>query len=145
MPPNAVSRLHADREAQFLAHIVAIGWHEHEPIEGVLRSDVVMAMRGTSWLAGIHTGYEGVRRCLAGLRRVLHADDEQISFLHGVRHMIVRHDVEVHGPDNAVAMGLGVRVRYDDEEKIASLFVDPDDQGLFDHVANSLLSGSAAV
>lgn len=41
--------------------------------------------------------------------------------------MIVSHDVEVQGRDNAVQMGLMVRVRYDLEEKVDALLVDAHD------------------
>lgn len=143
MPPNSVSRLHAEREAQFLTHMGTFIRGELEPIDAAVRSDVVMVLPGSSWLAGMHIGYDGVRRCITGLRRVLRAEDNQLSFIHGARHMIVRHDVVVQGRDNAVQMGLMVRVRYDMEDKVDALFVDPDDQDLFDHVANSLMSGCA--
>ena len=57
--------------------------------------------------------------------------------------MIVSHDVEVQGRDNAVQMGLMVRVRYDLEEKVDALLVDAHDQDLFDNVANSLMPDCA--
>ena len=55
-----------------------------------------------------------------------------------------RHDIEVHGPDHVVEMTLRVRVRYDSEGKAASISLEPDDLGLFDHVLNTVLRNSQA-
>ena len=58
--------------------------------------------------------------------------------------MIVRHDIIVHGPNHDVEMTLRVRARFDEQGKIESLTVEPDDLGLFDHVLNAAIRDSEA-
>jgi len=50
----------------------------------------------------------------------------------------------VHGPNHDVEMTLRVRARFDEQGKIESLTVEPDDLGLFDHVLNAALRDSEA-
>jgi hypothetical protein len=58
--------------------------------------------------------------------------------------MIVRHDIKVHGPNHQVEMTLRVRARFDEQAKMESITVEPDDLGLFDHVLNAVLRDSEA-
>jgi hypothetical protein len=123
-----------EREIQFLQNVEAFMRRDFDAIEGTMRSDVVMELPGSSWLAGKHQGYEGVGRCIFGLRNVLDADADQITFLHASGQMLVRLEVEVHGPSHDVDMTLRVRVRYDETGKWEMVSVEPDDLALFDHV-----------
>ena len=58
--------------------------------------------------------------------------------------MIVRHDITVHGPNHEVEMTLRVRARFDEQGKVESITVEPDDLGLFDHVLNAVLRDAEA-
>lgn len=129
----------AEREEQFVEHMQHFTRREFSTFEGAIASDVTMVLPGSSWLAGTFTGYEGVRRCILGLRRVLDSKETALSFLHEGNHMFVRHEIVVHGPTHQVTMRLRVRVRYNDDDEVDALFVEPEDLGLFDHVVNSVL------
>ena len=43
----------------------------------------------------------------------------------------------VTGPEHEAEMTLVVTMRYSDDNRIRSFLVQPQDQGLFDHVVNS--------
>ena len=113
-------------------------------IEASMRSDVVLELPGTSWLAGSYLGYEEVSRSIVSLRRVFDSEKKQLSFLHEGDQMIVRHDIVVHGPMHEVEMSLRVSVRYDAAGKMEAITVEPDDLALFDHVLNTALRNSEA-
>jgi hypothetical protein len=51
--------------------------------------------------------------------------------------MTFRQVMVVMGPDHDAEMTLVVTMRYDDDNRIQSFLVQPQDQGLFDHVVNS--------
>lgn len=57
--------------------------------------------------------------------------------------MVVRH-ATVTGPRHDVAMNLGVRIRYDEQGKFATIDVEPADLDLFDYVVNSRLTGTTS-
>ena len=52
--------------------------------------------------------------------------------------MIVHHHMSVAGPTHQVDVNLGIDIRFDEDGKFASVVLDPDDLGLFDHVAASV-------
>jgi hypothetical protein len=138
MGGQPISSIQREREAQFIQNVGAFMRRDFEAMEETMRSDVAMEMPGSSWLAGRYQGYEGVSRCIVGFRQVLDADANQITFLHGDDQMLVRFDIEVHGPSHDVNMTLRVRVRYDAGGKWEAIFVEPDDLPLFDHVLNTM-------
>jgi len=144
MDPPSETALRAEREAQFIANIGAFMRRDFDAIERSMRPDVVMELPGSSWLSGTYGGFAEVGRCVVALRRVLESDHTRISFLHEGDQMIVRHDIIVHGPNHDVEMTLRVRARFDEQGKIESLTVEPDDLGLFDHVLNAALRDSEA-
>lgn len=144
MEKRAKTPVQTQREAQFVHHIGAFMRRDFETIEATWRPDVVMEMPGTSWLAGTHRGLKNVSRCVLGLRQVLASEDRRTTFLHEGDHMVVRHDIMVHGPEHVVEMTLRVRLRYDREGKAESIDLEPEDLGLFDHVLNTTLRDSHA-
>jgi hypothetical protein len=77
------------------------------------------------------------------LRQVLNSDTRLITFLHEGDQMLVRHAINVSGPRHDVEMNLGVRIRYDEQGKFATIDVEPADIDLFDYVVNSRLNGTA--
>ena len=144
MQTRAETLVQAQREAQFGQNMAAFMRRDFETIEATWRLDVVMEMPGTSWLAGTHRGLKDVSRAVLGLRQVLASDDRRTTFLHEGDHMIVRHDVMVHGPEHVVEMTLRVRLQYDREGRVESIDLEPEDLGLFDHVVNTTLRKSQA-
>ena len=144
MDAQPKSDLQAQREAQFVQDVGAFVRRDFEAIERKMRSDVVMQLPGSSWLAGTYRGLEEVGRCVLGLRHVLDSSEDRISFLHEGDQMIVRHDIMVHGPKHQVAMMLLIRFRFGADGKSESISVEPSDLGLFDHVLNVALRDSAA-
>ena len=144
MDAQPKSDLQGQREAQFIQDVGAFVRRDFEAIERRMRSDVVMHLPGSSWLAGTYRGLEEVGRCILGLRHVLDSSDDHISFLHEGDQMVVRHDIMVHGPKHEVPMTLLIRLRFDGDGKSESISVEPTDLGLFDHVLNVALKDSAA-
>jgi ketosteroid isomerase-like protein len=132
------------REIQFLENMDSFMRRDYATLEAGWRPDVVLTLPGSSWLAGTHEGYDDVGRCLLGLRQVLDSDQKRITFLHEGDQMIVRHDVEVHGPVHVVEMTLEVRMRYDEAGRVESITLEPDDMGLFDHVVNAVLGNQTS-
>jgi ketosteroid isomerase-like protein len=132
-----------DREARFLVSMRAFVRHDLAVIEANMRPDVVLDLPGASWLAGSYEGLEDVSRCILALRQVLESQESHLSFLHEGDQMVVRHDVQVLGPEHEAAMTLRVRIRFDDEVKMTAILVEPEDLGLFDHVVNTKLGDAA--
>jgi len=137
------SDLQAQREARFVQDVGAFVRRDFEVIERNMRSDVVMQIPGSSWLAGTYRGLADVGRTVLGLRHVLDSSEDHITFLHEGDQMIVRHDIMVHGPKHQVGMTLLIRVRFGADGKSESISVEPSDLGLFDHVLNVALKDSA--
>jgi hypothetical protein len=135
-PETAVQR---EREAEFLANVGAFMRRDFAAIEATWRPDLVMTLPGSSWLAGNHVGYDEASRCVLGLRQVLASEERRMTFIHEGHQMIVRHDVVVHGPMHIVEMTLRVRIRYDEYGMAETIYLEPDDLTLFDHVLNTAL------
>jgi ketosteroid isomerase-like protein len=144
MDAQRMTEVQSQRQAQFIEGIEAFRRRDFAALERAMRSDVVIDVPGSSWLAGVYRGFEEAGRCILGLRHVLDSSEKRITFLHEGDQMIVRHDIGVHGPKHEVEMTLLVRVRFDADGKALSISVEPDDLGLFDHVLNSALQDSAA-
>ncbi len=132
--------LGTDREAIFADLLAAFGLHDYETINAAMRSDVVLELLGTSPLAGTYRGVEDMGRFVVALRAVLDTGRHQVSFSHQGNQMIVRHQVEVHGPQHVAAMILRQRFEFDPASgKITSITVEPEDRGLFDYVVQTAL------
>lgn len=67
------------------------------------------------------------------------------SFSHEGEDMIVRHQVSVLGPRHTAEMVLRQRFTFDGPGgKLASITVEPEDEGLFDYVVESALGTADA-
>jgi hypothetical protein len=130
------------REAQFALSMDAFIRRDFGFIDENLRPDVALEMPGSSWLAGTYRGLEAVSRGVMALRQVMNADSRLVTFLHEGDDMVVRHAITVDGPRHQVEMNLGVRIRYDEQGKFATIDVEPADLDLFDYVVNSRLDGA---
>jgi len=136
-------RVQEEREAQFARNIDAFIRRDFGVIEETMRPDVTLEMPGSSWVAGTYQGLEEVGRGVVALRQVLNSDTRLITFLHEGDQMVVRHAINVSGPRHDVEMNLGVRIRYDEQGRFATIDVEPADIDLFDYVVNSRLNGTA--
>ena len=136
-------RVQEEREAQFARNIDAFIRRDFGVIEETMRPDVTLEMPGSSWVAGTYRGLEEVARGVVALRQVFNSDTRLITFLHERDQMLVRHAINVSGPRHDVEMNLGVRIRYDEQGKFATIDVEPADIDLFDYVVNSRLNGTA--
>jgi ketosteroid isomerase-like protein len=103
-----------------------------------VRPDMTLTWAGSSRLAGTYHGYDAFGRYLEVLRTVLRSAGEQIQFEHDGNVMVFRQVMVVMGPAHESEMTLVVTVRYDESDgRIESFLVEPEDQGLFDHVVNT--------
>jgi hypothetical protein len=135
------SSIHQDREARFLEGVGAIIRRDFDGMRRTMRPDVVMRLPGSSWLAGTYEGPEEVGRCILGLRHVLESSEDFATFSHHDDTMVVTHDIKLHGPLHDLEMRFSVAIGYDEDERIASVDVEPADRGLFDHVLQTALLG----
>lgn len=133
-------QLHSDREAIFAELLAAFGRRDLDVIRAAMLPDVVLHLPGSSPLAGTHRGIEAVGRFVTALRSVLGTGRHGISFEHEGDDMVVRHQVEVFGPQHAAGMILYQRFTFDAPSgKLASITVEPEDRGLFDYVVHTAL------
>lgn len=84
-------------------------------------------------------------RYLLTLRQALRWPGEPITFSHHGDDMIFRQVMMVSSPNHDAEMALIVTVGFDDDGKVRSFFVQPEDQGLFDHVLKSVVARSSEV
>jgi ketosteroid isomerase-like protein len=139
--------LYSDRECLFAELLAAFGRRDHDVIRASMRSDVVLMLPGSSPLAGMHKGIAEVGHFVVALRMVLQtgSNNGEISFLHEGDQMVVRHQVSVLGPQHTAEMVLRQRFTFDGESgKLASITVEPEDEGLFDYVVRSALGNAKA-
>jgi ketosteroid isomerase-like protein len=139
--------LYSDRECLFAELLAAFGRRDHAVIRAAMRPDVVLVLPGSSPLAGTHRGIAEVGHFVVALRTVLQTgrNDGQISFLHEGDQMVVRHQVSVLGPQHTAEMVLRQRFTFDGKSgKLASITVEPEDEGLFDYVVRSALGNAKA-
>jgi ketosteroid isomerase-like protein len=102
-----------------------------------MRPDMVLTLTGSSRLAGTYRGYEAFARYLEALRQVVRSAEERITFEHDGDEMTFHQTMVLVGPRHQVDMVLKVIVRFDDDDRVSSFTVEPQDQGLFDHVIDS--------
>ena len=130
-------RLRREREARFIENVRAFIRRDFDAIERNMRPDVVLHLPGWSWLAGTYHGPEEVGRCILSLRQVLDSNEDRISFRHDGDQMTVTHEIKLHGALHHIDMTFTIGVRYDSNERMKSIIVEPSDLGLFDHVLKS--------
>ncbi|HET9672598.1 MAG TPA: hypothetical protein VFQ40_07090 [Actinomycetota bacterium] len=107
--------------------------------EDEVRPDMTLTLTGSSRLAGTYRGYEAFASYLEVLRRVVASAAERIRFEHDEHEMVFHQLMVVSGPSHQTEIELRVVVRFADDGRVASFFVEPQDQGLFDHVVDSVI------
>lgn len=131
------------REALFARLVRAYLERDFVTIEEALRRDVVLHLPGFSPFAGEHHGHEAVGRFLLGLRQFLESQATPIAYEHEGNMMLASQEVVVHGPQHMVEMLVKVTVEFDETGRVAAVYVQPGDVGLFDHVIATALLDSA--
>jgi ketosteroid isomerase-like protein len=126
------------REEGFTALVQAFARRDHGALEGGVRPDVELTLRGSSWLAGKYRGYEEFGQYVAGAALVLGPGEGQLSYHHDGAEMTVVHEFAV-GP-LGVRMPLHEVVTFDDDDLVESLLIRPWDQDLFDEAVNAFLA-----
>ena len=139
--------LNSDREALFAELLAAFARRDHGVIRASMRSDVTLVLPGSSPLAGTHRGIAEVGHFVVALRMVLQTGraNGTITFVHEGDEMVVRHQVSVLGPQHTAEMVLRQHFTFDGPGgKLASITVEPEDEGLFDYVVQSALGDAEA-
>ena len=131
--------IRVDREAVLLELASAYQRRELGVFEAAVRPDMTLTLGGSSHLAGTYVGYDAFGRYLEVLRRVLRSAGKPITFVHEKDEMTFSQAMVVYGPNHDVEMTLVVTVLYDEDGKIRSFLVQPEDQGLFDYVVDTSL------
>jgi hypothetical protein len=139
------ARLQKEREARVIEGVGAFIRRDFDALERTMHPDVVMRLPGWSWLAGMYRGPAEVCRCIVSLRQVLESRKDRVSFLHEGDQMIMTHEIMLHGPAHDVEMTFSVAVRYDSDERVRTISVEPADLALFDHVLKTAFVASDAV
>lgn len=136
---RTVGEIQVEREAVLLELAGAYQRRELAVFEAAVRPDMGLTLGGSSRLAGTYVGYDAFGRYLEVLRRVLRSAGQPITFVHETNEMTFRQVMVVYGPKHDAEMALVVTVLYDDKGKITSFLVLPEDQDLFDYVADTSL------
>ena len=130
----------AEREGLFSRLVTAYMARDFDALRETMRPDIVFDLPGRSRVAGIHRGVEDVGRSLVYLRQMLRpASEEPISFEHGADRVTVRYHALVEGPMHRAEMVVQILMIFDADGKVSSVEATPDDQGLFDHVLETVL------
>ena len=132
-----LKQIQLDREAMLVDLASAYQRRDLPVFEAAVSPDMALTLAGTSRLAGTYHGYDSFGRYLEVLRQVLRSAGKPITFTHDHNEMTFRQVMVVMGPEHDAEMTLVVTMRYDDENRIQSFLVQPQDQGLFDHVINT--------
>src|SRR6266498_3973131 len=80
-----------ERQALFTRMASAFARRHFESVAAGVRPEVVVALRGSSWLAGTYTGYEEFSEYVLAARQVLESAGKPITYLHDGQEMIVEH------------------------------------------------------
>jgi hypothetical protein len=128
-----------EREALFATLVDAFITRDFAVFDEAVREDVLASLPGTSRLAGTHNGREAFGRFVVAMRKILWSNDMAPTYTHEDDLMTVRHGLLVMGPRHQVEMIIEIQLRFDADGKVASCRVQPEDLGLFDHVARSTL------
>lgn len=100
--------------------------------------DMTLTLTGSSRLAGTYHGFEAFARYLEVLRSVVASTAERIRFEHEHARMVFHQLMVVSGPKHRSEIELRVVVDFAEDGRVRSFFVEPQDQGLFDHVVDSV-------
>ena len=128
-----------EREALFATLVDGFITRDFAVFDRAVREDVLASLPGTSRLAGTHNGHEAFGRFVVAMRKILSSNDTAPTYTHEDDLMTVRHGLLVMGPRHQVEMSIETQLRFDADGKVASCRVQPEDLGLFDHVARSTL------
>lgn len=131
------TQIQLDREAMLVDLASSYQRRDLPVFEAAVSPDMALTLSGASRLAGTYHGYDSFGRYLEVLRKVLRSAGKPITFTHGENEMTFRQVMVVMGPDHDAEMTLVVTMRYDEDNRIQSFLVQPQDQGLFDHVVNT--------
>ena len=133
-------RTELDRERLFTTISTAFVKRDYQTIERAMRADVVLELPGSSPFAGEHRGLDSVGRYLLGVRQFARSNGTPITFRHSASSMTASHELTVTGPKHVVEMMTHVTLTFDEDGRISSILVEPDDIGLFDHVLMTAFS-----
>lgn len=131
------TQIQVDREATLVDLANAYQRRDLAVFEAAVSPDMALTLAGGSRVAGTYRGYDSFGRYLQVLREVLRSAGKPITFTHSDNEMTFRQIMIVMGPEHEAEMRLVVTMRYDDDSRIRSFLVQPQDQGLFDHVVNT--------
>jgi hypothetical protein len=135
---DAPSMSHGDaevrvsREASFARLVAAFMRKDYD----AMSPHVTMELLGSSRLAGWYQTHEEVSQYLVRIGSVLRPSGHQMRYAHEGRWMLVTHDVII-GDD--VEVTLVLRIKFDAEDRVCEILVQPSDQESFDAALESEL------
>ena len=121
------------REALFASVVSAFGRRDFAAMEAVLSEDPVLMFAGSSEVAGTYRGIEGIDRYLVAIRDLVRPSGKTIAYTHRDDEMVASHEIGVFGPAGSVEMTMHITLTFD-RDKVAVVFVRPEDIELFDRV-----------
>ena len=131
------TQIQLDREATLVDLANAYQRRDLAVLEAAVSPDMALTLAGGSRLAGTYRGIP----LLLPLPPGASGGPEIGRQAHHVHPWRQRDDFRqimiVMGPEHEAEMTLVVTMRYDDDSRIQSFLVQPQDQGLFDHVVNT--------
>jgi ketosteroid isomerase-like protein len=134
MVEGPVSReTQAQREALFASLVGAFQSRDFAAIEAVLSEHAVLMFAGSSELAGTYRGVEEIDRYIIAVRDVVRPTAKPIAYTHRADEMVATNEIGVFGPSGAVDMTMHITLTFD-RDKVAVVYVRPEDLELFDKV-----------
>jgi ketosteroid isomerase-like protein len=121
------------REALFASIVSAFSRRDFAAMEAVLSEEPVLMFAGSSELAGTYRGVEGIDRYLLAIRDLVRPNGKTIAYTHRDDEMVASHEICVFGLSGTVDMTMHITLTFD-RDKVAVVFVRPEDTEVFDRV-----------
>jgi len=143
MDEHVAEQRKAEREAVIGRLRTAYQRRELDVFEEVCRPDMVVTLAGASRLSGTHYGYNAFSDYVTSIREVMRSTEQPITFEHDRNEMRFWDTFILSGAKHQMEMRLRITVRFHYfDGRIESFLVEPEEQGLFDHVVDSKAEGT---
>jgi hypothetical protein len=99
------SEIQVEREALFTRMASAFARRDFDAVAGGVLPEVVLSLKGSSWLAGTYRGYEEFSHYVSGARLVLEPAGNPITYLHHGDEMVVMHEFQARARSRSNSFG----------------------------------------
>jgi ketosteroid isomerase-like protein len=125
------------REARYAEIVSARARGDVEFITDAMRPDVVIELAGSSSIAGAYRGYEGFEHYVAAMGSTVRSAGKPMRFEHEGEVLVVHQVGALVGTGEFHEMPFRIRIRFDADERISHIQVEPEDPDVFDRVVDA--------